>query len=346
MARPLRLLVTGGWYHIVNRGNRRERIFLDDVDRRRFLGLVAELPERFRIEVHAFVLMDNHYHLLVRMNEPCLSRAIQWLQLSYCVRFHWAHQTSGHLFQGRFKAMHLQTDANAAEVARYLHLNPVRVKGLGLGKAEQRRAKVAGIEDPGVALVSHRLRLLEEYPWSSWRVYGGGERPPGWLETEVIGQANGGRNRKERMAAVRQWTEAPVRQGHLESPWERLVGGIILGDVEYAKGLLAGIRTDPEEQTEVRRLSREGRLSWEKLVERAEKLSGLRWEELVERYGDSTRDAVMYVAVRHGGYRLSEVRGKVPGLKYQAAAQGLKRFVARLETDRKCRTLVKALRGN
>ena len=79
MAGPLRILVTGGWYHVSARGSRREKLFHNDSDRRGFLGMVAELPARFEIEVHAFVLLDNHYHLLVRTPEPNLSHAMQWL---------------------------------------------------------------------------------------------------------------------------------------------------------------------------------------------------------------------------------------------------------------------------
>lgn len=75
MARKPRALVAGGWYHVVNRGNRREEIFRTNTDRRRFLGRLAELPERFRKEIHAFVLMDNHYHLLLRTLDTNLSDA-------------------------------------------------------------------------------------------------------------------------------------------------------------------------------------------------------------------------------------------------------------------------------
>jgi REP element-mobilizing transposase RayT len=69
MARPLRGLIAGGWYHVTSRANRREALFRGDSDRRRFLGLVAELADRFRAENHAFVLLDNHYHLMVRTLE-------------------------------------------------------------------------------------------------------------------------------------------------------------------------------------------------------------------------------------------------------------------------------------
>jgi len=82
MARPLRVLVPGGWCHVTSRANRRSRLFLGDADRLRFLSLLAEIPERFRLEVHSFVLMDNHYHLLVRTPEPSLSHAVRWLNVS------------------------------------------------------------------------------------------------------------------------------------------------------------------------------------------------------------------------------------------------------------------------
>jgi hypothetical protein len=86
-------------------GNGGGALFLDDTDRRRFLGLVAELPERFSLEVHAFVLMGNHYHLLLRCLEANLSEAIRWLRVSYAGRFNWAHRRRGHVFQGRFKSV-------------------------------------------------------------------------------------------------------------------------------------------------------------------------------------------------------------------------------------------------
>jgi len=92
MARPLRILIAGGWYHVVSRGNRRADLFLDDADRRRFLGRLAELPERFGVELHAFVLMDNHYHLLLRTPEPNLSHAIRWLNVSYSTCFNGVHR--------------------------------------------------------------------------------------------------------------------------------------------------------------------------------------------------------------------------------------------------------------
>ncbi|MBE7503599.1 MAG: transposase [Verrucomicrobiales bacterium] len=336
MARPLRIQVAGGWYHVTSRGNRREAIYRTDTDRRRFLGLVAELPERSGLEVHAFVLMDNHYHLVVRTPEPNLGEAMHWLHVSYTSRFNWAHRQCGHLFQGRYKAVLIEDPGGVAAVARYVHLNPVRVGRLGLGKTQQRQSRAGGGVDPGAALVQQRLHELNEYPWSSWRVYGGAEPAPGWLETGVIGAGCGGRSREQQRQALREYTEAPVREGRLDSPWSGLVGGLVLGGKEYAQALLKGLASgsvDPEAQTAARQIARADRIAWAEIVAIAERLRGRRWPEMAEDWGDWGRDGTIYVAVRHGRHRLAEVVRAVGGLTYGAAAQAVRRFTAGMPLD-------------
>lgn len=109
MARHPRIQAPDGWYHVMSRGNGGEALYRTDEDRRRFLGLVAQLPERLGAEVHAFVLMDNHYHLLVRCRRADLSETLRWLQTAYAIRFNWAHRRRGHVFQGRFKSVLILT---------------------------------------------------------------------------------------------------------------------------------------------------------------------------------------------------------------------------------------------
>ena len=98
MPRPLRIHVVDGWYHVMSRGNGGEDIYRREEDRRRLLGLISELPERFGTEVHAFVLMDNYYHLLVQCRRGTLSETLRWLQTTYAVRFIGRHRRRGHLF--------------------------------------------------------------------------------------------------------------------------------------------------------------------------------------------------------------------------------------------------------
>jgi REP element-mobilizing transposase RayT len=101
----LRIERAGGWYHITGRGNERRSIYREDKDRMWFCHLLAEMVARFRVRLHGYVLMNNHYHLIIELTEPNLSRAVQWLNVSYSVWFNHRHHRSGHLFQGRFKSV-------------------------------------------------------------------------------------------------------------------------------------------------------------------------------------------------------------------------------------------------
>jgi REP element-mobilizing transposase RayT len=316
----------------MSRGNGGEAIYRADEDRRRFLGRVAELPERCGTEVHAFVLMDNHYHLLVRCRRADLSETMRWLQTAYAIWFNWRHRRRGHVFQGRFRSLLVQDEAGLDGVARYLHLNPVRIGGLGLSKEDQRRAKVGPCDDPGAELVARRLKVLREYRWSSWRVYAGLEAAPAWLTRERIQSGCGGRRLQEQRAALIEYTEGPIRQGRLESPWEGMVGGVVLGDAAEAEALLKGAERNPGAQAEARRMAaaRE-RPTWGAIVRATESVVGRKWEDLAGAYGDWGRDGAMAVATRHLGWRLVEVVREVGDVKYAAAAQGIRRFWHRAE---------------
>src|SRR5215471_4310222 len=108
MARPLRIERPGGRYHVTARGNERKAIYRNDTDRAHFLEVLAETVERFGIRIHAYVLMDNHYHLLVETPEANLSRAMQWLNVSYSMWFKRRHRRAGHLFQDPLSFLSLQ----------------------------------------------------------------------------------------------------------------------------------------------------------------------------------------------------------------------------------------------
>ena len=91
MARPLRIQTVNGRYHVTARGNERKAIYRDDRDRFHFLDLLGEMVERYGVQVHAYVLMDNHFHLLLQTPEANLSRTVQWLKVSYAVWFNRRH---------------------------------------------------------------------------------------------------------------------------------------------------------------------------------------------------------------------------------------------------------------
>ena len=150
MSRPIRIERAGGWHHVTARGNERRAIFRDNRDRQHFCELLEQTVNQFRLRLKCFVLMDNHYHLVLELTETNLSRAVQWLNSSYSVWFNRRHGRSGHLFQGRFKSILVDREQWGLELSRYVHLNPVRVGRLGLSKSERKRISqgVAGKPDP------------------------------------------------------------------------------------------------------------------------------------------------------------------------------------------------------
>ena len=128
MSRPLRIEYAGALYHVTSRGDRREDIFLNDEDRHNFLAILQQVCERFNWLVHAYCLMDNHYHLLVETPDGNLSQGMRQLNGDYTQTHNRANDRVGHVFQGRFKAILVQKETYLLELARYIVLNPVRAR--------------------------------------------------------------------------------------------------------------------------------------------------------------------------------------------------------------------------
>ncbi len=149
MPRQLRMEYPGAIYHVMNRGDRREDIFLDDGDRRRFLETLEEACAKTDWQVHAYCLMRNHFHLVIETPRANLVAGMQWLLGTYTARFNRKHNVFGHLFSGRYKSLIVDGSGTGylKTVCDYVHLNPVR----------------AGLLKPG--------QPLQAYPWSSYGQY-------------------------------------------------------------------------------------------------------------------------------------------------------------------------------
>jgi len=128
MARKPRVHLPGALYHVILRGNGNQAIFFDEKDRNRFYSLIQEGIERFGHRIHAFCLMSNHVHIAIQVAEVSLSRILQNLSFRYTRWINWRLGRSGHLFQGRYKAVLVDGDIYLKEMTRYIHLNPVRAR--------------------------------------------------------------------------------------------------------------------------------------------------------------------------------------------------------------------------
>lgn len=126
MPRPPRLQLAGGVFHVTARGNRKQDIFWDDVDRRAFLAVLEATVAHCRWQCHAYCLMPNHFHLVVETPEPNLSAGVQRLNGKYAQWFNYRHELTGHLFQGRFHSTLVESNWHLLELSRYVVLNPAR----------------------------------------------------------------------------------------------------------------------------------------------------------------------------------------------------------------------------
>ena len=118
MTRPLRIEFPGAFYHLTGRGNARQDIYLTDDDRAEFLDLLASACDRYHWLCHAYCLMSNHYHLLVETDQPTLSKGMKHINGIYTQRFNRHHKRDGHLFQGRYKGILVESEAYLLELAR------------------------------------------------------------------------------------------------------------------------------------------------------------------------------------------------------------------------------------
>ena len=124
MSRALRIEYEGAWYHIMNRGAGKQIIFHNETHYNLFLKLLSEIHNRYRIEVHAYCLMNNHYHLLIRTPLANLSRAMRHINGVYSQRYNGLQKTDGPLFRGRFKSIIIDSENYLLRLSRYIHLNP------------------------------------------------------------------------------------------------------------------------------------------------------------------------------------------------------------------------------
>lgn len=317
MARPLRVDIEDGWYHVTARGDHRQVIFRDDRDHGHFVELLEEMSGRYRVGVMAYVCMGNHYHVMVCTPEANLSRAIQWLNISYSVWFNKRHGQVGHVFQGRFKSVVVEGEGWGLELSVYVHLNPVRTRSLGQGKRDRAASRAGVSRAPTAEEVKRRLGVLRRYRWSSYGAVAGYCGKAEWLDTESLLERAGG------TARYRKMVEDRIRQGVEETPWEQVKLGIALGSAEFTRKIHSRLKAG-RETPEKRRLRKQ--VCFEDVVGVVERLGGEPWAAFSELHGDKRRDLVLWVARRCTGLTLRELGWKAGGMDYAAVTMAVRRF--------------------
>ena len=314
-----------GWYHVTARGIERRSIFADARDHAHFDELLEETVERFRIVLHAYVQMANHYHLLVQTPEANLSRAIQWLNVSHVAWFNRRHGRVGPLMQGRFKSIPVEDAGWAYELSLYVHLNPVMRRGLGLDKIGK-RVEAQALRTPTADEVGRRLQELREYRWSSYRAYAGYAQAPKWLtRSEVLDRA--AREPGKQIARYRADVQDRLTMG-VDPVWKEQARDTFALGSEIFRERLRHLTRVGREIAEPSGLHR--RMEWEDIKKAVAEVVG---ERSLLRRGTAGKPLLLWAARRYGGLTLRKAGEAVGGMDYTAVAMAVKRLEQRADGD-------------
>lgn len=303
MGRPLRIEYPGAVSHITSRGTERRAIFRDEADRRQFLGLLAEYHARYGVLIHSYVLMDNHYHLLLETPRGNLLKVMQGLNGGYTGYVNRKYARVGHLLQGRYKGIVVEKDAYLVALSRYIHLNPVR----------------AQIMD-----------RPERYAWSSYRGYVGKSKEAPWVEYAWI-LSQFGHNTHEARQGYRAFEEEGLT-GSCDDPFKDVYGQVVLGGEEFAakiRSLLRG-RALSDEIVERKRFKETP--SAEEIVRAVARIFGVQADALKRKgsRNNRARKVAVYGVKRYSGLSNAEIGAFFGGVHYSAVSK----IAARLERER------------
>lgn len=311
MSRPLRIEYEGALYHVMNRGRGRQEIFPDDQAYRVFLETVAEAVHRYQLEVHAYCLMPNHYHLLVRTPLGNLSRIMRHVDGLYTQRYNRKEGTDGPLFRGRYKAILVDADAYLLSVSRYIHRNPV---------------------DGSRPLVEQP----EAWPWSSYPVFINAARPPEWLLTGPTLEAIGGsdRHRGYRAFVAGGADEAVSRF------YENQRATPVLGDERFRDWALGKTAVS----SEVPRSAYQQPKEPDQVLAAVAAEFGLEPEALTGRSREVApaarlaRQCAMRLCRDHTRLTLQQIGDLFGGIHYSGVSQNIRRLQAAMRTDGRLET--------
>lgn len=316
MPRRLRIQYPGAIYHVMARGNGRQKIVRDDADREQLLAGLERCVHRNGWRIFAFVVLSNHFHLVLKTPEPNLARGMQVFLSSYANAWARRHGFVGHVFQGRYRTELIEDETYLWTVTRYVHLNPVRA-----------------------GLVAHPA----DWRWSSYPSYANLRRRLDWLAcTELLDSWGGQFGGKDAATAYRGYVTAGLADAP-NSPWDDADGGWILGGPKFRAKLAKLVRA--QTSTERRRESRLMKgVELRRVVDAVCSRYGIDASELSRRGSrHEARAALAYLAREHTASTNADLVEILGVSRPESVPNLTRRFAAWLGTNRDVRTRLKQL---
>jgi len=320
MARPLRIQFEDAYYHVTCRGNARRSIFFSDADRLVFLDLLGRSSVIYQAEVLTYVLMSNHFHLLVKTPLGNLQEFMRHFNISYTAFFNRRHRRPGHLYQGRYHSFLIDADHYLKEVSRYIHLNPFKVKQ-------------ARLKDDAA-----RKKLLRSYGWSSYPGYVDRQERRPFLRVEEVLDYFGGdtpHGRRSYSGFVEQGLVTDLENPLVLGKGHGIIGGRDFVDRVRDRYVASAGRR--REQPAVGRLKVS--VEPDRIVAAICAVLNVERGDLLRKgYRGFGRGLLMEMLYRYGGMKQPEIGGLL-GIDYSAVSIGRKRFLMMTESDPQIRSL-------
>lgn len=309
MTRQLRILYPGAWYHVMNRGANRRDLFLKKKHYKLFLDLLNKISSIYKIEIHAYCLMTNHYHLLLRTPEPNLPSAMKYLDSVYTKSFNRDTSRDGPVLRGRYKAILIDYDEYLLQVSRYIHLNPLEAK---------------------------MIENLDDFPWSSYPYYIGRKNKPSWLYTDFTYNYFQGENPVLRL---KKYTEVGNEETIKKFYSSKKIKPILATE-QFIDNLDYNIPTSPE-ITDTKIFSQ--KYYFEDIIGVVIKVSGATTQELLKScrgHMNIPRSIFIYLSRYIGGYKIKEIAEYLSTCKYSAISLSLNNFETALTTSAALQSLL------
>ncbi|GAB63485.1 conserved hypothetical protein [Candidatus Jettenia caeni] len=319
MARPLRIQYEGAVYHVTCRGNEKKTIFKDDYDKNIFLESLSDGLKTYTIILYCYVLMDNHFHLLLETPLSNLSEFMRWFNITYTSHYNRRHKRSGHLYQGRFKSILVEKESYLHILSRYIHLNPIRTK------------------QHEMASLPEKKKYLRNYTWSSLLGYKNESQKDIFIDYAKVLEAYGGENREGRKLY---WEAISHDLSMGISIKEKVIGGSILGSDTFLRWIRD--RFLPEKSREIPAVKRLRKYTTkEEIIEALCKEMGKGFDEIKKEHG-IIRQIAMDLLYRVGGLKGTEI-GRMMGIDYSTVSQGRKRLREKLKRDKSLAKTIKKI---
>jgi putative transposase len=315
MGRPIRIEYPGALYHVTSRGNEKKDIFREDRDKQKFLEILNDYHDCFGILIHSYVLLDNHYHLILETPAGNLIKIMHGLNSRYTGYFNRKYQRVGHLFQGRYRAILVDKDAYLLALSRYVHLNPIR----------------AGITDN-----------LEKYAWSSYLGFIQSRKKVSWMEyDEVLFQFGNNPD------LCRKRYKEFVSQGLREKEKLKL-GERILGTKEFIEKTQDFFKDKTIDREIPGRKHLKKQIKPDEILKAVAQFWEMKEKEVIRggQRNHTARKTSIYLIKRYCGLGNQEIGELFGGLHYSAISQASARFTRVLERDKDLRDIIQQIMSN